>query len=268
MSNTDRAVYYQALKASGVTFDRHFREYTTDELRIAYNRLTGGDVEDRIEQPEMPGLAPEVDDEPAVQYVPAAEPPPPPEFFGLRSSAPPPPAPTEPVAPTATMNPTEMAGERLNTTAEGQPIRTDENGRVWYQEEIRKPAYPKPRGRRVLTYMDPGVETRTVRSGDYIESFEVAGSGTPRPAEVKITLPSYQVGIYADPRFPFKIHVYNEMQGFDLLDVQDYYGGAELVPAEAKRVYVENVLCYDIRTTVRAIEAEYRQLQLTGKITE
>jgi hypothetical protein len=31
-------------------------------------------------------------------------------------------------------------------------------------------------------------------------------------------------------------------------------------------MYVENVLCYDIRTVVRAIQEEFRQQQLTGRI--
>jgi hypothetical protein len=62
------------------------------------------------------------------------------------------------------------------------------------------------------------------------------------------------------------VHVYNDKQGFDLFEVQKYYGGAELVPTEIKRIYVENVLCYDIRTTVRAIQSEFRQLQLQQKV--
>jgi hypothetical protein len=36
-----------------------------------------------------------------------------------------------------------------------------------------------------------------------------------------------------------------------------------MVPPEVKRMYVENVLCYDIRSVVRAINAEYRQQQLS-----
>jgi hypothetical protein len=138
--------------------------------------------------------------------------------------------------------------------------------RVWYQEEVRKPATPQPRGRRVLQYTNPGTETKTITLEDgTIESFEVAGRGT-RTAEVKITMPSYQVGIYADPRFPFKVYTYGGVNGFDFFEVQEYYGGAELVPATIKRMYVANVLCYDIRTTVQAIEAEARQLALQGRI--
>jgi hypothetical protein len=258
MSQQEKAAYFQELKAAGVTFDKHYREYTTEELKGAVEALREGQADPTPpEQPaqhhEPPPL--EVDE-------PTDEDPPDPAFYGLQHEK----QSAEPVAPTAPMNPTEMAGERLNTQADDEPIRVDEQGREWYQEEIRKPAFPKPRGRRVLTYMESGVEEKTVRSGDYIETFEVAGTGPARTAEVKITLPSYQVGIYKDPRFPFKVHVYNGQQGFDLFEVQEYYGGSELVPMEAKRVYVENVLCYDIRTTVRAIETEYRQLRLAGKV--
>jgi hypothetical protein len=114
--------------------------------------------------------------------------------------------------------------------------------------------------------MDRGVVTETVQNGEYIETFEVAGKGAGKPAEVKITLPSYQVGIYKDPRFPFKIHCYNGREGFNLFEVAEYFGGVELVPEECKRVYIENDLCYDIRTVIRAIQTEYRQLQLTGRV--
>ena len=239
MSQSEKALYYKSLKDAGITFDKHYREYSTEELRTAYTKLTGNT------EPLVP-----------------VEDPPPSEFFGLQSRgsadvAPPPPAPASPV---------EMAGERLNTQPEDVPIRVDEQGREWYQEEILKPASPKPRGRRVLTYLDTGVEERQVKVGDYVETFEVAGTGPPRTAEVKVTLPSYQVGIFQDPRFPFKVHTYNGQQGFDLFQVEEYYHGAELVPAEIKRIYVSNVLCYDIRTTVRAIETEFRQLQLMGKV--
>lgn len=162
-------------------------------------------------------------------------------------------------------DPNEMPSQRLNTQGEDEIIRIDEQGRQWLQEEVRKPAYPKPRGRRVLTYMETGTQTQTVKNGEYVESFEVAGVGAGRPAEVKITLPSYQVGVYKDPRFPFKIHCYDGREGFDLMQVEEFYGGPELVPPMVKRVYIENVLCYDIRTVIRAINEEHRHLQLTGK---
>lgn len=180
-------------------------------------------------------------------------------------------APPEPVSASPALrvqagpDPDELPGQRLNKGLD-EPIREDEEGRIWFQEEVRKPAYPKPRGRRVLTYMETGIKTETVQNGEYMETFEVSGNGPERPAEVKITLPSYQVGIYKDPRFPFRIHCYNGREGFDLFEVQDFYGAAELVPETVKRVYIENDLCYDIRSVVRTITNEHRQLQLQGKI--
>lgn len=251
MSQTEKAKYYKALQDRGVNFDKHYREYNTDELRQAYVTLTG-------DQSPL-GVAEEpLDDEPST-----IEDLPPSSFFGLDKAAadvaPPPAAPAVP---------TEMAGVRQNTTGIDEVLRVDDQGRQWFQEEILKPASPRPRARRVLTYLETGVQEKQVKVGEYIETFEVAGEGPGRTAEVKITLPSYQVGIFKDPRFPFRVHTYNGRQGFDLNDVQDYYNGAELVPQEVKRIYVENVLCYDIRTTVRAIESEYRQMQLLGKIRD
>jgi hypothetical protein len=173
---------------------------------------------------------------------------------------------SEPLPETQQPDPNEMPSQRLNTQAEDEVIRVDELGRKWYQEEVRKPAYPKPRGRRVLKYVETGVDTRTVQNGEYVETFEVAGNRAGVPAEVKITLPSYQVGIYKDPRFPFRIHCYNGREGFDLFDVEEFYGGSELVPAPVKRVYIENDLCYDIRSVIRAITDEHRALMLSGRI--
>jgi hypothetical protein len=161
-----------------------------------------------------------------------------------------------------------MAGQRMNTQAEGEPLRIDEQGLVWYVEEISKPAFPKPRGRRVLTYLETGVKQVTSErdNAGYVETFEVAGDEQARTAEVKVTLPSFQVGKYKDPRYPFLIHVYNNNRGFDLHEVETYYGGAELVPKEVKRMYVENVLCYDMRTVVREIQSEFNRMQLAGKL--
>ena len=129
-----------------------------------------------------------------------------------------------------------------------------------------KPAFPKPRGRRVLDYVETGSKVVEAHNGEYRETFEMAGDGPGATMQVKITLPSYQVGIYKDPRFPFRVVTYNGNEGFDLAEVQKYYGGSELVPTEIKRKYVENVLCYDIRSVIRAIQDEYRRLQLQGKV--
>lgn len=241
MSQQIKSALYSRLKDAGWEPSLHYREYSEQQLRNELDRL--GISAEGLEAPQEPAAGPQ-DDQP------------PQSFFGLEKPAP---APAGP-------DPEELPGQRLNTSTPDDVIRVDERGRKWHQEEVRKPAYPKPRGRRVLTYTDTGVRTETVKNGEYIESFEVAGNENSRPAEVKITLPSYQVGIYTDPRFPFKIHCYDGREGFDLSEVQAYFGGSELVPETVRRVYVENVLCYDIRSVVRTIQAEHRQLQLTGRI--
>ena len=154
-----------------------------------------------------------------------------------------------------------IAGIRQNDGHAG-PIRKDSMGNLWYQEEIRKKGYASARARRKLQYMDSGFKTVTNRLPDgSTETVEVAGEEL-TASTVKITLPSYQVGIYLDSRFPFKIHVYADARGFDREEVEDYYGGYDRVPTEVKRIYVENVLCYDMRTVIRAIEDEARRLRL------
>jgi hypothetical protein len=237
---TEKSDLYNALKASGAQLTTTFAHYKVvdlkRELAAAGVQMQMPETEEPLPDLELPDFDPGPTDGSA--YVPVQ----------------------------AKADPEELPGQRLNSKPEDEPIRIDEQGRAWYQEEVRKPAYPKPRGRRVLTYMDKGVQTTTVQNGEYIETFEVAGVGAGRPAEVKITLPSYQVGIYKDPRFPFKIHCYNGHEGFNLFEVNAYYGGAELVPAECKRVYIENDLCYDVRSVIRAIQNEHRQLQLTGRL--
>lgn len=302
MSQGDKSRYYQALKAAGVNFSKAYREYTTDELAAAYTRcVQEGLITEGTHQPD-PGPEPEVPhpddprldpgddegvpvfgdisdlvgDEPHItedgevygeiedvpeQQVFAEQ-----ERVDRELSGRAAPQPETPAVPVAERDPAEFAGQRLNSHADWEPIRVDEQGRTWFQEEVQKPAFPKPRGRRVLQYQDTGTKKQQVKVGDYLESFEVAGDQH-RTGEIKITLPSYQVGIYMDPRFPFKIHTYNGVNGFDLYDVENYFGGADLVPAECKRSYVANDLCYDIRTVIRYIEAEYRRLQLAGGMT-
>lgn len=238
---------YNERKASGVPLTQPYANYTVDQLQaeLAEIRGTGRVVTEEVLPPADPPL----------EALFEAMNNPPPDVDEVRQDP-----------PAKAADPEEMPGQRLNTKAQYEVIRVDEQGREWYQEEVRKPAYPKPRGRRVLKYIERGVEKETVTNGEYVETFEVAGKGTGRPAEVKITLPSYQVGIYKDPRFPFRIHCYDGREGFDLFEVQEYYGGSELVPEECKRVYIENDLCYDIRTVIRAIQTEHRQLQLTGRV--
>ena len=274
MSAARKGFYFRRLKAAGVTLDRHFRDYTEDELieadRMAIEAgLYAAPTEEELAELEAKIHKPKAKERPAL-----VEPEPDPEltsFFGMARPEPEPePEPTvsQAVAP-APVRPElgEMAGERQNTTDVDEVLYVDEEGRQWLQREVLKPAFPKPRGRRVLHYMDPGVKQESAKDGDYTETFEVAGDPrNAQPAEIKITLPSYQVGIYRDPRFPFKVVTYNGKSGFDREEVEAFYGGTEMVPPVAKRAYVENVLCYDMRSVIRAINEEYRQLRLSGSI--
>lgn len=254
MSGNRKPALYNQLKGAGAALTRMYSDYTIDQLE-AELRAAGLQPVGAADSPQEPAPAPGPD----------------PELAALQEalSKARPPEPDQPLPagpPVAKADPDELPGQRLNTDPLNTPIRTDEHGRVWYQEEVLKPAYPKPRGRRILRYTDSGVETKTVQNGEYVETFEVEGQAVGRPAEIKITMPSYQVGIYKDPRFPFRIHCYNGREGFDLYEVQEYYGGPALVPLEIKRIYIENHLCYDIRTTIRTIQAEHRQMQLTGRL--
>lgn len=228
MGQQEKSMYFQALKGLGVEFEKHYRDYTTEELQSAYNKhVEAGRAEPLTAPPEQ----------------------------------------AQPVAPVAERDPNEMAGQRQNTHDELTPLRTDpETGYIWYQEEVQKKGYAAPRGRRVMKYNDPGYKEQQAQDGEFVETFEVAGDER-RPAEVKITLPSYQVGIYKHPNFPWKIHTYAGREGFDLFEIEAYYGGPERVPPEVKRVYVESDLCYDTRSVIQAVEAEHRRLQLAGRVT-
>jgi hypothetical protein len=239
MSQAEKAALWRELKERGVEFPLHYREYSQSQLEESLERLLDA------EGPELG-----VGQEPPAPAPRAAAPQP-----ARRVSLP-------------RREPDQYAGLRINTHAEDEPLRVDENGLIWYQDEVRKAAFPKPRGRRVLDYLDPGVRTETAQTGNgYTETFEMPGDQA-RPSQVKITLPTHQVGIYKDPNMPFKIHLYNDNRGFDLFEVRDFYGGADLVPEDIKTVYVGQSLCYDIRTTRRAIEAEYREKLLKKEISE
>ena len=239
MSQAEKAALWRELKERGVEFPLHYREYSQSQLEESLDQLRADDA----------GLG-----EPPVEL---AQPAPAP-----RATAP------QPRRTLPRREPDQHAGLRLNTHAEDEPLRVDENGLIWYQDEVRKAAFPKPRGRRVLDYIDPGVRQVTAQTGNgYTETFEMPGDQA-RPSQVKITLPTHQVGIYKDPNMPFKIHVYQDNRGFDLFEVRDFYGGADLVPEDIKTVYVGQSLCYDIRTTRRAIEAEYREKLLKKEISE
>lgn len=142
------------------------------------------------------------------------------------------------------------------------PIRIDLFGRIWFMDEVMKPAIPKPRMTRKTRYIDSGVkEVKTFRGEGIIdEIYEVAGDEH-RELTTTVTLPSWQVGKYKDARFPFMIHTYNGEQGFDYLEVIRYFGGRDLVPGSIKTLHVGNQLCYHIPTTRETIENQFRLLQ-------
>jgi hypothetical protein len=264
MSQPTRGELWQELKAAGVETPKPYQQYTQEELANAVSHLRAeqeshthrdelGTTSFRAPETPLPAAAPGTDPTAA-------------HFFGypVQDEVPPP---VYDAPPVRRADPNELAGAR-QSQPDDEPIRTDpETGRVWFQEEVRKPATPKPRGRRVLRYKDSGSVKKTVKDGDYTETFEIPGDpANAREMEVKITLPSYQVGVYKDPRFPFKTVCYNENEGFALMDVQDYYGGTELVPIDVKRKYVENVLCYDIMSVIASITKEARELSLSGRL--
>ena len=215
MSQGDKSRLFQALKAAGVDFTKHYREYTTADLQKKHDELVAAGV--------IQLSHPSIVDAPPVQSPPSERPglptageqpldadaaaffgytPPEPEHTPPAAAAP---APEPPSSYTGVSerDPATFAGQHLNSKAPDEPLRTDEHGRIWYQEEVLKPATPRPRGRRVLDYVNTGTVTEQITLDDgTVETFEVAGKGTSR-AQVKITLPSYQVGIFKDPRFLF-----------------------------------------------------------------
>ena len=146
------------------------------------------------------------------------------------------------------------------------PIRTDERGRVIYQEEITKSSLARPRGYRVFREIGTGVKTVTINSEDgYTETIEVP-DGSRKPLEVKVGIPTWQVGIYKDPQLPFKILEYRSKRGFMREEVEEFFGGPDVLPEGLEPTYVGNKLAYPIRETVVAIQREYNQLQKRGSV--
>jgi hypothetical protein len=157
----------------------------------------------------------------------------------------------------------DRAGLTFNTHGPDDPLRVDSLGRVWYIDEVPKPAIPKQRMIRKVRYVNTGVKdvTRKLPNGLIDEVFEVPGERRDEE-EIKIALPSSQVGVYRDPRLPFKVHIYNGRRGFERLNVVAFYGGIDLVPTGIGTVYVGSDLCYDINQTRDTMERELRDKQL------
>jgi hypothetical protein len=155
----------------------------------------------------------------------------------------------------------ERAGLTYSTPV-GQPIRVDTKGRIWFRDEVLKPAVPKARMTRTTRYVDPGVkQERTYREdGRLDEIFEVAGDSH-NELTIKTTLQSFQVGEYRDPRFPFNVHTYDGIVGFSFSEVNAYFGGLTMVPGTIKTVYVNRQLSYSIPTVVNTIKSEFDALR-------
>lgn len=160
----------------------------------------------------------------------------------------------------------DRAGLTFNNPAD-MALRVDSRGRVWYQDEVMKPAIPKPRMTRITSTVSHGVKEVETRNpdGTLNERFEVAGDEN-KKVEIRITTPSWQIGLYRDPRLPFMVHTYGGVAGFDYREIVAHYGGSELVPSTIKKLYVYNDLCFDIRSTRETMEKELRDMQLAGRI--
>jgi hypothetical protein len=147
------------------------------------------------------------------------------------------------------------------------PIRTDLNGRIVYQEEIQKSSLAKSRGYRVHREVGTGVKTVTLPADaeGFTETIEVA-DGSRKPLEVKVGIPTWQVGIYKEPQFPFRTVEYRTAKGFYRQDVEAFFGGPDVLPEGIETMYVGNLIAYPIREVVVAINREFNQLQKKGSV--
>ena len=154
----------------------------------------------------------------------------------------------------------DRAGLTFNTHGPRDILRIDSRGMVWFRDEVPKPAIPKRRMRRkVKTIVGEVEQVQTYRpDGGLDETFEVDG-GEKHEIEIKISMPTSQVGIYVDPRMPFKIHQYNGRRAFDHEEVVEYYGGSMLVPSSIKTIYIDIDLCFEIQSVRDTIERAYRE---------
>jgi hypothetical protein len=241
MTQEAKKAAWDELVEAGVKPTRHYRTYTQAELDAAVARVRAVQAQQAEEGPAFE-FPPEFSTERAERIAET-----------VRSRAP------------IVSTPDTVAGLRTNTHIDDDILRVEESGRIWYQDEVSKPAFAKPRGRRILEYIDSGVKKAQVQDGEFIETFEMPGDRN-RVMQAKITLPSYQTGIYKDPGMPFKIHIYGEKRGFDYFEVNEFYGSRDLVPPGIKRDYVSSTLVYDIPSVIREIESEYREKVLRGEI--
>ena len=175
----------------------------------------------------------------------------------------------KPAAAPQKQDPNELPSQRRGR--ENDIIRTDEHGYEWYQEEIVKSNQAKPRGYRIYREMTTDTKEVTIETTEsnglaYTETFEVPGEKQ-RPMEVKVGTPTWQVGIYRDPYMKFaRIVKCKDARGFLREDVDNFFGGQDVLPENIKRTTVGNIICYEINTVVAAIQREYNARQLRGAI--
>lgn len=165
--------------------------------------------------------------------------------------------------PAKPQDPRELPSQRRGQ--EDEPIRVDLDGTIWYQEEIIKSSTAKPRGKRV--YREIGTRTKevTIDTEDgFTETFEVAGEEK-IPLEITVGIPTWQPGISKPPHSPFKIVTYRDARGYDRIEVERYFGGADVLPENVESIYVGNLICYDIHSVNTAIRREYNQLVQTKR---
>lgn len=165
----------------------------------------------------------------------------------------------------AQQDPSEMPSQRRGQ--EDLPIRSDLDGKIWFQEEIVKKGQAAPRGYRIHREMSSDTKEVTITTSEgegYTETFEVAGENK-RPMEARVGTPTWQVGKYRIPHLlPFMVVCYREAQGYDRLEVEQFFGGPDVLPENIQTVYVGNLLCYDIRSVNIAIQREHNLLMRKG----
>lgn len=173
----------------------------------------------------------------------------------------------QPVGAAKEQDPNELPTQRRGH--EDEIIRVDEAGNEWYQEEIVKEGAAKPRGYRIHRELTTDVEEVKITETDqfgttYTETIEVAGSKQ-RPMEARVGIPTWQVGIYRSPQFRFaRIVKYRDRVGFLREDIDNYFGGADVIPEGVKRIHVGNLICYDIKSVTTAIQREHNMLLRRG----
>ena len=147
MAQGDKSAYYQALKKAGYEFDRHYRDYTTQDLIEICEQIeetTGETVEVAPSAPheQMPPRDSEMA-EMREQFDRLTE------LVGdladlvtanVKPSPKPAPDPSEQFAVTST----EHAGLTQNVAGKDGVQFVDEYGNEWYQPEVTKPSYARP----------------------------------------------------------------------------------------------------------------------------